>query len=32
METVETYLIARVFNVTTDPTLLFMKLNIDHLD
>lgn len=32
METVETYLIARVFNVTTNPTLLFMKLNIDHLD
>lgn len=32
METVETYLIARVFNVTTDPILLFMKLNIDHLD
>ncbi|MBD2458616.1 DUF3883 domain-containing protein [Nostoc sp. FACHB-87] len=32
METAETYLIARVFNVTTDPTLIFIKLKVDHLD
>ncbi|WP_366933194.1 DUF3883 domain-containing protein [Nostoc sp. NMS7] len=32
METAETYLIARVFNITTDPTLIFIKLEIAHLD
>ncbi|TPX27765.1 hypothetical protein FIV49_14500 [Cylindrospermopsis raciborskii GIHE 2018] len=32
METVETYLIARVFNITKNPRLVFIKLNINRLN